>query len=112
MSSFSLSQLLLRNASPILILFLLLSFFLLFYPIMSRVSRPFWSFKFFCQHSVDVLCKLFYMQMCFFDVFVGEGECEVLLLCHLDPPPTIIVIPYTLISQLLMVLFLIFFLTS
>lgn len=23
--------------------------------------------------------------MCFFDVFVGEGELDVLLLCHLDP---------------------------
>ena len=42
-----------------------LSFFLLFYPVMSRVSCPFWRFKFFCQHSVDVLCESFYMQMCF-----------------------------------------------
>ena len=25
--------------------------------------------------------------MCLFDVFVGEGECNVLLLCHLDPSP-------------------------
>ena len=25
--------------------------------------------------------------MCFFDVFVGEGERNILLLCHLDPSP-------------------------
>ena len=25
--------------------------------------------------------------MCGFDAFVGEVECNVLLLCHLDPPP-------------------------
>lgn len=25
--------------------------------------------------------------MCCFDVFVAEDECDVLLLCHLDPPP-------------------------
>ena len=23
----------------------------------------------------------------FFDVFVGEGECDILLFCHLDPSP-------------------------
>lgn len=42
-----------------------LSCFLLFYPVMSRVSCPFWRLKLFCQHSVDVLCKQFYMQMWF-----------------------------------------------
>ena len=39
-----------------------LSFFpLLFYPVKWRVLFHFWRFKFFCQHSVDVLFKLFYM---------------------------------------------------
>ena len=46
--SFSFSQHPLRNASPVLIHFLSLSFFLLFYPVMWRVSCPFWRFKFFC----------------------------------------------------------------
>ena len=36
-------------------------FFLLFYPVMWRVSCSFWRFKLFCQHSVDVPCKSFYM---------------------------------------------------
>ena len=44
----SLSQLPLRNARPILIPFSL-SFFLLFYPVMWRVSCPFWNFKVFCS---------------------------------------------------------------
>ena len=26
--------------------------------------------------------------MCFFDAFVGEGEHNVLLICHLDPSPS------------------------
>ena len=34
-------------------------FFLLFYPVMCRVSCPFWWFKDFCQSSVDVLCQFF-----------------------------------------------------
>ena len=33
----------------------------LFYPAMYRISWPFWRVKVFCQHSVDVLCKSFYM---------------------------------------------------
>ena len=41
-------------------------FFLLFYTVTGRVSCPFWRFKVLCQHSVDVLCKSFYMQMVFF----------------------------------------------
>lgn len=52
------------------------------------VSCHFWRFKFFCQHSVNVLCKLFYMQIFFFfNVFGGECEHHVLLLRHLDPLP-------------------------
>ena len=54
---------------------------------MLRVSCSFWRFKFFCQHSED-LRKSFYMEICFFfffDVFMGEVEHHVLLLCHLDP---------------------------
>ena len=54
--------------------FLSLSFFLLSYPVMWNVSFLFCRFKVFCQSSVDVLCKSFYMQMGFFDVFMGEGE--------------------------------------
>ena len=83
MASFSLSWLPVRSASPVLIPS---SLFLLFYPIMWRVSGPFWRFKF-CQRSVDVLCKSFYIYMCFFDVFVGESEQGILLLHHLNPPP-------------------------
>ena len=89
MGSFSLLQLPLRNANPVLIPFLSLSLslFLLLFPVMSRVYCPFWRFKFFCQHSVNVMCESFYMYMCFFDVFVGEDECDVLLICHLDSSP-------------------------
>ena len=87
MGSFSPSQLPLGNASLVLIPFLPLFFFLLFSPVMSRVSCPFWRFKFFCQHSVDVQCESFYMKMCFIDVFVGEGESDLLLLCHLQKAP-------------------------
>ena len=76
------------NASPVLIPFLS-RFFLSFYSVISRVFCPFWRFKFSCQHSVDVLCESFYMEMCFFDVFMGEGECDFLLLCHLALPPNI-----------------------
>ena len=43
-----------------------LFFSLLFYPVMWRVSCPFWRFKVFCHHSVDVLCKSFYILMGFF----------------------------------------------
>ena len=58
----------LRNPSPILVPFVSLSlsfFFLFFYPVMSRVSCPFWRFNFFCQHSVDVLGESFFMQCVF-----------------------------------------------
>ena len=48
---------------------------------------PYWRFKFFCQHSVDVLCEWLCMSMCFFDVFVGESVCDLLLLRHLALPP-------------------------
>ena len=58
---FLFSQLPLRSAGPILIPPPLPLFFLLFYPVMWRVSCPFWRFMVFCQHSVDVLCKSFYM---------------------------------------------------
>ena len=52
---------------------------------MWRVSCHFGRFKFF-QHSIAVLCELFYMQFCFcFNVFVGESEHDILLLCHFDP---------------------------
>ena len=33
-------------------------------------------------------------NMCFFDVFVGEGEHEVLLLHHLDPSPCLVFMFY------------------
>lgn len=32
-----------------------------------------------------VLWESFYMETCFLDVFVGEGEHDVLGLCRLDP---------------------------
>ena len=65
-----------------------LSLFLLFYPVTWRVSCPFWRFNVFCQCSVDVLCESFYVSMVFLVcIFVGEGECQVLLLHHLDPTP-------------------------
>ena len=38
-----------------------LSFFTLLYPVMWRVSCPFWRFNVFCQCSVDVLCEFFYI---------------------------------------------------
>lgn len=64
-----------------------LSFFLLLYPVIWRVSCSFLRFKVFCQCSVGVLWESFYMQLfvflVFFDAFV-EGE-QRLLLCHLDP---------------------------
>ena len=83
--SFSLSQLPLRRAGSVLIPVLSLSlFFLLFYPVMPRVSCPFWKFKVF-QNSVDILYESFYMQMGFFDIFVGEVEHHILLFHHLDP---------------------------
>lgn len=61
--------------------------FLLFYPVMWRVSCPLWRFKVFFQHPADVLCKshLDVLLFFFFNVLVGEGECHVILLCHLDP---------------------------
>ena len=40
-------------------------FFLLFFPVIWRVSCPFWRFNVFFQCSVDVLCKSFYMYMVF-----------------------------------------------
>ena len=88
MGSFPLSQLPLRSASPVLIPFsLLLSLFtpLLFSSVMWRVSCPFWMFNVFCQHSVDVPCEMFYRWMVLVDVFVGEGEHHVSLLCQLYP---------------------------
>ena len=66
MGSFSPSQLLLRDANPIVIPFPYL--FILFYPVMSRVSCPFWMFKFFCQHSVDVLCVILHVDVFFWCV--------------------------------------------
>ena len=66
MCSFSASQLPLGNVSLVLIPFLCLSFFFFCSkPAMSRISCPFWKFKFFCQHSIDVLCKSFYMYFFF-----------------------------------------------
>ena len=56
LSSISFSLSLLLSLSPPS-----LFFFLLFYPVMWKVSCPFWRFKVFCQGSVDVLCKSFYM---------------------------------------------------
>ena len=32
---------------------------------------------------------LFFVFLVFFDVFVGEGECNVLFLHHLDPAPSL-----------------------
>ena len=90
--SFPLSHVHLRSAGPIQFPFCFslfsLSFFLLLYSGIWRVFGPFWRF---CQHSVDVLCESFYIKffcfcfLGFFDVFVGEGECHVFLLHHLDP---------------------------
>ena len=57
--SFPLSQLPLRNASSILIPFLILPLFHFVLP--SYVPWSFWRFKVFCQHSVYVLCESFYM---------------------------------------------------
>ena len=98
------------NASPVLIPFLS-RFFLSFYSVISRVFCPFWRFKFSCQHSVDVLCESFYMEMCFFDVFMGEGECDFLLLCHLALPPNIFFFFFLpcFLLPLFLLLFLIFF---
>ena len=51
---------------------------------MWKVSCPFWRFKVFCQHSVDVLCGFF------LNVFVGEGAHHILLLFrYLDPTSSI-----------------------
>ena len=84
--SFPLSQLPLGRASPVVVPFfssLSLSLFLLFYPVLWRVSCPFWRSEVFCQCSVDVLCEPFYLEVGFFHVFVGEGE-----QMHLTPPPS------------------------
>ena len=83
--SLSPSQFPLGSASLVQIPLLYLSSFLLFYPVMSRDSCHFWRFKFSCQRSVAVLCESFYMQMCFFVVFVGEGDHVPLLFIILPP---------------------------
>ena len=41
-------------------------FILLFYPVMRRVSCPFWRFQVFCQCSVDVLCEFYTGRFFFF----------------------------------------------
>ena len=79
--SFSLSWLPLRNVSPILIPFLSLSLFYFSFVLPSYVEGflPFWRFQFFCQCSVDVLCKLFstcrcvFLFVCLFLSFVSLG---------------------------------------
>ena len=58
---FLLHSSLLGRLVPSWFLFSLSLFFFLFYPVRSRVSCPFWRFKFFCQDSVDVLWELFYI---------------------------------------------------
>ena len=84
---FPLSKLPLRNAGLILIPFFpsSLSLFLLYYPIMWKVSCHYWRSEVFCQCSVDVLFEFFYTWwefffFFFFDVFVREG-----LVPHLIP---------------------------
>ena len=62
--SFPLSRLPLRSPGPILIPFypsFLSLFFLLFYPVMWRISCSFWRFKVFCKCSIDILWESFYM---------------------------------------------------
>ena len=96
MGSFSHSQLPFGNASPVLIPFISLSFFLLFYPVTSRVfalfgglcpstsiQLMFFLSCFTCRCVVFLFC---FVLFCFFDVFVGEDEQDLLLLCHLAPP--------------------------
>lgn len=58
------------------LLFLSLSFFfLLFYPVMRKISCSFWNSEVFCQCTVEVLLELFYVNLFFLNVFVGEGGC-------------------------------------
>ena len=89
MGSFSPSQLPLGNASPILIPFLSL-FFLLFYPLMSRVSCPFWRCKFF--RSVQVTfgvsrftCKCVFLMCLWQKVSLTSYSSTILLLLRLKP---------------------------
>ena len=94
MGSLSPSQLPLRNASPVMISFFSLSL-CSFTQLSQEFLALFWRFNFFCQHSVDVLCKSFYMQIffvfvfVFFDVFVGKGERVLLLFCHPASSPLV-----------------------
>ena len=84
MGSFFLSQLPLRNASPILIHSLSLFFLLLFYLVMLRVSCPFLEFSVllpaFSRCSVWVVLHVDVFFWC-----VCGRRCNVLLLQHLDP---------------------------
>ena len=54
----------------------------------------------FCQHSVDIRRESLHMSVLHtFDVFVGGGECGILLLHHLDCSPILfLAMAYTLSS--------------
>ena len=66
-------------------IFFSLSVFLLFYPVLWRLSCPFRRFKVVCPRSAGVLCESFQVQVVLVDVFVGEGERHIFLLCRLKP---------------------------
>ena len=76
--SFSLLQLPLKNASPILIL----SIYLFFSFVLPSYLKGF--LPAFSRCSVRIVLNV---DVGFFYVFVGEGELDILFLCHLDPFP-------------------------
>ena len=90
-SSFSLSQLPLRNASPILIPFLSLFFFCT-----TQLCQEFLAlFGGLSSAGIKLMFSVNrFTCRCVCDVFVGEGECDLLLLCHLAPPPYFIFLFY------------------
>lgn len=61
LQSVGLLQVPLKSAGSIPIPFFLSLFFLWFYPVMWRISCPFWKSEVFCQHSADGLWDSFYM---------------------------------------------------
>ena len=83
--SFPLSQLPLRSSGPILILFFLYLCFPFFLPSYVKVFFPFLEVSGILPVFNRCSEKIILHVDGFFDVFVGEGEHHVLLLCHLDP---------------------------
>ena len=77
------------SARPAWIHLLSLSSFLLFCPIMSRISCRYWSLGSSASDWLLFCASHLFCRCAFFVVFVGEGERVPLLLCHLVLSPAI-----------------------